>query len=121
MERSTTFGLKRARAGVSHAFLDERSLAMHTEIAQIIRGEPGILEKAKATLARWIQQKGDDAPAALLEWQLIFNSHTDEEILEIIERDDQESRRLRQSNPFAAILPEKRRLEILREYEARRS
>ena len=118
---STTKYLVRRRQGVTHEFLDQRSLAMHREIAGMIRHEPELLGRAKETLSRWIRQAQPHPPGAFLEWQLIMNANSLEEILAIIERDDEEAKRLRQSSPFCGILADERRLEILEAYEAARS
>ena len=51
------------------------------------------------------------------EWQTILDTKTVDEVLEIICRDDENSRRLRQSSPFC-ILPQARRTAIFKEFEA---
>jgi len=105
----------------THEWLDQRSLAMDKAIAKIIRSKPELLDRAKATLARWIQQKGSCVPIALLEWQEILAKNSLEDIMQFLVQDDEEARRLRQSSPFCGILPEKDRLAILQEFESRRS
>jgi hypothetical protein len=112
--------LKRQRTGVTHEWLDQRSLAPALEIRQMIREKPELLERAKSTPTRWIKQQQPTVPRALLEWQLILNTWSLEEIPVLITRDDKEARRLRRSSPFRGILPEERRLAIFEEYEARR-
>jgi hypothetical protein len=44
----------RRRRNVTHEWIDQRSLALSTEIAQMIRENPELLNRAKENLARWI-------------------------------------------------------------------
>ncbi len=92
---------------------------MDQAVAEMIRSRPELLEHAKKTLARWIAQREPNVPAALLEWRDILEQSSLEEILRLLTRADENACRLRQSSPFCGILPEKTRLEILREYESR--
>jgi len=109
----------RRQANVSHEWIDQRSLAMETEIAQLIREKPELLDIAKTNLQRWIQKEKPAVSAALLEWDSILNDSTLEEVLNFLIRDDEDARRLRQSSPFCGILPEERRLAIFQEFETR--
>ncbi len=103
---------------MSHEWIDQRSLALHTEVAQMIRGKPELLTRAKANLQRWIQNQKPPVSAALREWDVILKNSTLEEVLSLITRDDEDARRLRQSSPFCGILTQERRLAIFQEYEA---
>ena len=109
----------RRQANVSHEWIDQRSLALHTEVAQMIRGKPELLTRAKANLQRWIQNQKPPVSAALLEWDVILKNSTLEEVLSLITRDDEDARRLRQSSPFCGILTQERRLAIFQEFEAK--
>ena len=113
----TTAPINKRHRKVTHEWIDQRSLALDTEIAQMIREQPELLDRAKTTLARWIQAREPNVPAALLEWAIILNNRTLNEILALLTRDDEEARRLRQSSPFCGILSEERRLAIFKEYE----
>jgi len=108
----------RRQGPVTDEWIDQRSLAMHTEMTQMIRAKPELLDVPKATLARWI--KKDNPPSsALLEWDTILKDSTTEEVLSLLTRWDEEARQLRQSSPFCGILPEERRLAIFAEFEQR--
>ena len=104
------------KRNITHESIDQRSLALDVEIARMIREQPELLNRAKATLRRWIEAREPEVPEALLEWGMILNSSNLEEILDLLVRDDEEARRLRQSSPFCGILPEERRLAILGQF-----
>jgi hypothetical protein len=99
---------------VTHEQIDQRSLAMHLEMAEMIRGNPELYDRVRNTLGRWIST-GRPVPPALQEWQSILDTRTVGEVLEIISTDTEDCRRLRQSSPFC-ILPQERRDAIFREF-----
>lgn len=99
-----------------HQMIDQRSLFMHREMAEMIRQKPELYNHAKETLARWISNMKPWVPTALGEWQTILDTKTVEEVLDLICRDDENSQRLRQSSPFC-ILPQKRRADIFKRFE----
>jgi hypothetical protein len=84
-----------------HAFYDARSLAFHREIAARLRADPALLDIAKATLARWRAQS-PDRPADV-EWAAILARGV-EAVIAIIEAEDHEGQRLRQSSPLLSVL-----------------
>jgi len=100
---------------MKHEIIDQRSLAMHRRMAEIIDADPerAGLQKARSNLARWLQND-PDCPA-LREWQEILNMPW-EKVRQVILDLGTEGRRLRQSTPFAGILPEKERQIIFEKY-----
>ena len=95
-----------------HALLDRRSLMMHRLIAERLRANPALLETARANMARWnCPERG-----WWREWTAILEQPLDE-ILTILERDDEEGCRLRQSSPFAGILNPQEVWKLKREFK----
>ncbi|MCS7338591.1 MAG: hypothetical protein NZ739_10205 [Verrucomicrobiae bacterium] len=94
---------------------------MDIRIAEKLAAQPELLERAVRTLERWIQQRQPNPPPVLLEWQRILRDWPFQKILELLRSDSPEARRLRQSSPFCGILDEEERLQILRDYEAKRA
>jgi len=88
---------------MTHQDIDHRSLMMHRIIAQRLRAQPELIAVAQANMARW---NCPEHPA-LREWNGILASRSLEEIVQLIERDDEDACRLRQSAPFAGILSPK--------------
>jgi hypothetical protein len=105
----------------SHEWIDERSLALDRLIEEKLRAQPVLLERARATLERWIAQRQPTVPAALLEWREVLIQWPFESILGLLTGTDERARRLRQSSPFCGILTPEERLAILKEYETRRA
>jgi hypothetical protein len=52
-----------------------------------------------------------------VEWNNILKNSTTDEVLDLLTRDDQDAKRLRQSTPFTGILSQERRMEIFDEFE----
>jgi len=100
-----------------HQWIDQRSLALHEAVAERIAAQPELLEQARANLRRWLA--AGDSPA-LQEWQQLLDSLPLAELLALLRSPDERAVRLRQSSPFAGILPPRERQAILNRYESRR-
>jgi hypothetical protein len=95
-----------------HMRIEERSIALHREIAQRLRTRPELLGVVRKNIERWIQRDGE-APA-WTEWNKILGQPL-EEILAFFVSPDEKARQLRQSSPFCGILTSEERWKI---YEA---
>jgi hypothetical protein len=105
----------------SHEWIDDRSLALDRAIADKLRAKPALVDQARRTLDRWVEQRRPAVPSVLLEWQEILAHWPLPRILDLLASDEENPRRLRQSSPFCGILSDEERLAILREYESRRA
>ncbi|HKM64282.1 MAG TPA: hypothetical protein VJY39_17510 [Acidisphaera sp.] len=105
------------QTGSDHSRLDERSLAMHLLVAEKLRANPALLERALQTLRRWRESGGSPAPA-LAEWEHVLSRPIDQVTAFLSERSERAGR-LRQSSPFAGILTEAERQAIYESYSAR--
>lgn len=94
---------------------DERSVALHREIAKKLKNNPALWDIPINNIAKWKKMKGR-LSAAFIEWEHILNTKTKEEILSILESDSEESIRLRSSSPFTGILNENERKMIFEIY-----
>jgi len=94
---------------------DQRSKALHREVAKKLRKNPDLWDIPKKNLARWKHTEGG-LPTALMEWEQILNTNTKEHILAILEGDSEESNRLRSSSPFVGILSQSERNKIFEFY-----
>lgn len=99
---------------------DERSIALHKEIAKKLRSNPGFWDIPRKNIARWEKTKGGLA-AALVEWERILRQYTKEQILSLLESDSEESARLRSSSPFTGILSDNERKMIFETYSSKRT
>jgi len=102
-----------------HEIIDLRNMEFGRIIAEKLKKQPELLDLAKGNLERWIAQSHGAPPPAHLEWRGILEKlHTDE-IMDLLTRDTEEARRLRQSNPFAGALTPQERWSVLKAYETR--
>ena len=75
-------------------------------VADRLRWQPGVVELARANLARWSRQNSS-IPSLLrcyAEWQEIFARPVDE-ICDLLCAESDNAQRLRQNSPFAGVLP----------------
>ena len=94
-----------------HRVLEARSLALHVLAARRIAADPRLLERARATLQRWLDRYGERPPAALVEWQALL-ARPLPEMLSVATELSEDAARLRQSSPLGTVLPaaERRRV-----------
>ena len=97
---------------------DERSKALHGEIAKKLRKNPDLWAVPKDNISRWKTGKISRMPA-IREWERILNHQSNEQILAILEGDSEESARLRSSSPFTGILTDGEREQIFDLYRSR--
>jgi len=95
-----------------HDAIDRRSLTMARRIVEKIDGDPvrGGLAHARQVCERWVSH--GNVPAR--EWLRILDRPW-EEIREILLSEAEESKRLRQSDPFCGILTPQERWQIYRD------
>ncbi len=92
--------------------IEERSIALHQEIAERLRTRPELLEVALKNLKKWIQRDGETP--VWIEWTSILNKPL-EELCAFLISPGEKARALRQSSPFCGILTTTERWKI---YEA---
>jgi len=105
---------------VTHQTIDQRSLELHSLIADKIRRDPSLLSIPVGNLKRWLKVDHGNSTHSLKEWQRILRMPL-EKILQIMTADNEEGRRRRQSSPFPGILSEKERTNIFQKYAKFRS
>ncbi len=94
-----------------HQLIDRRSLAMVQRIVARVDQQPELLERARATCERWLEQR--DNPAHR-EWSQILRRPW-AQVREVLLDPGHEGQRLRQSDPFVGLLSNQERWAILRE------
>jgi hypothetical protein len=103
-----------------HRLAELRSLAMHRRLATILEDDPVALEKARNRVRRWLDGSEyftGSTTYANRWWELLSGPR--QQLLEVLTSDNEESRALRQSTPFAGILSERERKAIMDEVVAR--
>jgi hypothetical protein len=105
---------------VRHRKLEERSLALHREIARRIRSNPDLLSSVRERLSKDIRSGrfSISLTDAMQEWLDLLDSSSVEQLPELLVDEGENGRRLRQSTPFAGILTKEERRRILEKHES---
>ena len=104
--------------GITHRVAEERSLALHHEVARRLRARPELLDRARARVELWARE-GEISPRWVAAWRDLLSQPL-ETVLTAITEDDEHTRSLRQTSPFAGVIDPRTRWEILRECEKKR-
>ncbi len=104
--------------GISHHVAEERSLALHREVAQRLCAKPELLERARERVARW-QRDGSVARLWADAWADVLGQSLDE-VIETITDPGEAGRSMRQTSPFAGVVDSATRWQILRDCERNR-
>lgn len=96
-----------------HRLAEERSVAYHRAIAERLRREPEILEKARQRAQGWLAS-ADETPFYARKWAEVLASDTPAIAAFLVERSELADE-LRQSSPFAGALRPVERWKIWRE------
>jgi hypothetical protein len=105
-----------------HEVIDERSIELHGVIARELRANPAKLDLVVAWIQRFLDDpdRGEDSKDALQEWLQIIRQGLPAVLGVFADRSD-EGQRLRQSTPFAVLMPQDERAQIFAKYEALRA
>ena len=105
-----------------HEVIDERSLELHGVIARELRADPAKLDLVVAWIQRFLDKAdySEQNKDALREWMEIIRQGLPR-VLEVIADRSDEGQRLRQSTPFAVLMPQDERARIFAKYESRRT
>lgn len=102
-----------------HRLAEERSLALHQEIARRLIDDPGMLETACKRVEEWCST-GSVAPHYANAWRRVLRLAPNE-IAQLLCDQGEEARALRQVTPFAGVIAPRERWRIWREVAARRA
>jgi len=95
-----------------HRTAELRSIALHRAVAA--RLDEAALEAARARVDAWLDAGGPVAPRYAERWRQLLERSADEIRAALVE-DSEIMRDLRQTTPFAGLIPPRERWRILRE------
>jgi hypothetical protein len=104
-------------SGVTHQLAEERSLALHCEVARRLRDRPELLEPARERVRSWLET-GCVSVFWADAWREVLDGTVEEVVARITDRSER-ARDLRQTSPFAGVLDPRVRWEILRRLSGR--
>lgn len=93
-----------------HEEQDRQSLMLHTEAVLMMQADPSLIDRALRILDRWDGMKSKPHPSHI-EWRRILLERDWEAALSTSERGNQ----IRQSSPMSCVLPNEKRLAIMRQ------
>ena len=96
-----------------HRLAEERSLAYHAVIAERLRGDPALLDRAQARVRAWLA-RGEPTPFYGREWASVLEQSPTSIAAFLVDRGELACE-LRQSTPFAGVLSPRERWRIWRE------
>lgn len=97
---------------VNHRLAEERSLALHREVARRLQDRPELLEVARERVRGWLES-GCVPRFWAKAWDEALKGKLDDVIARVTDTSDR-GRALRQTSPFAGVLGPRERWEILR-------
>lgn len=95
--------------GSLHRSQDLQSFLMHREAVKLLRADPAVVQKAEATLRRWMASADPRSRPLLVQWAQIVAAQDWDAAL----ASSDQAQQLRQASPFAGLLPEDTRLAII--------
>ena len=101
----------------SHAEAEQRSIALHRAVAERLRADPSLLDRARARVESW-SADGTVHVHYVNAWRDVLSRPFDD-VLAFIVSDGERACELRQVSPFAGILAPRDRWRILREAASR--
>ena len=96
---------------LTHRVAEQRSLALHAEVARRLPEHPELVLQARSRLDAW--QDSGTPPWWMVEWRELLSRSIDE-IIAVLTDPGQHARDLRQCSPFAGALEPRERWRILR-------
>jgi hypothetical protein len=102
--------------------VEERSRALGAALGEHLRRDPALVNRAREQLHRWEANAWTNNDRrvlpALQEWRALLDSLTLDQLIDLLGEDSNRAARLRQSSPFAGLLPEAERQAIFDRFEA---
>jgi hypothetical protein len=101
----------------THPEIDLRSLALHRLVAEKIRRDTALLDRAQATLARWRTSASPRTYGYLDAWQQLLQLDL-EDCLAVATEESQRGDALRQASPLACLLTNQERFAFIKQWKA---
>ncbi len=102
-----------------HRLAEERSLAYHRRVADILARDSTLLDETRARVRGWLE--GGPVPEVLArKWVRVLERPV-AEVVEAIVEDSEAARELRQVSPFAGLIKARERWRIWRDVRDRQA
>lgn len=97
----------------THSDATEREFLMSREIADMIRRDPTLVDRARRHVIKLLNEEQGMARADILEWRQLLENYSPERIADLLGSESSRAERLRQSSPFFVVLTTPERDAIL--------
>jgi DNA-binding Lrp family transcriptional regulator len=109
--------LQRATKTKTHRQKDSQLKLMSRKLADIIQQDASIVRRAKDHIDSLLMEEQGTAAGDLMEWRNILDSYSIQRLVRFVTSSSERAKRLRQSNPFFAILNSEERAKVADELE----
>jgi hypothetical protein len=89
---------------MTHRQKDDQLKRMSRKLADIIQQDASIVRRAKDHIDRLLKEDQGTAAGDLIEWRNILDTYSIQRLVGFVMSSSERARRLRQSNPFFAVL-----------------
>jgi DNA-binding transcriptional ArsR family regulator len=114
LDRATPHeGIRSMRGPTTHAELDERSLRFASGIAERLRHDPAIVERARAYVSQRLSLASRGEALELREWEHILATMSLPKLRHFLQDSGPRATRLRQSSPFLGVLTSEERDQLI--------
>jgi len=110
-------GADRIPGAQTHSESEERSLRMSRALAELIRTDPSLVQRALQYTNRLLREGQGTANSDIGEWRQLLEAYSPERLRELLVSKSSRADRLRRSSPFFAILTPDERDRMMKEME----
>lgn len=97
----------------THEAATRRELLMSKEIADMVRRDPTLVDRARRHVIRLLNEEQGMARSDILEWRQLLESYSPDRVADLLSSESSRAERLRQSSPFFAVLTSSERDAVL--------
>lgn len=103
-KKSTDSAKQRAEKVMTHRQKDAQLIQISRKIADMIQGDASLVRRAKDHIDHLLKEDQGAATGDIMEWRNILDAYPIQRLMRFVTSSSERAKRLRQSNPFFAIL-----------------
>jgi predicted transcriptional regulator len=106
---------QRATKTITHRQKDSQLKLMSRKLAEIIQQDASIVRRAKDHIDNLLMEDQGTSAGDLIEWRKILDTYSIQRLIRFVSSSSERAKRLRQSNPFFAVLNTEERSKLAAE------
>jgi predicted transcriptional regulator len=103
---------QRAKKVMTHRQKDAQLMQISRNLAGMIQGDASLVRRAKDHIDRLLKEDQGAATGDIMEWRNIIDAYPIQRLVRFVTSSSERAKRLRQSNPFFAILNSEERARV---------